>query len=69
MQTSQCTTSTKRPAHLTLNLLNQEAYCDLLLTLSQLKPEDFFLSYIPNIASTEMMEEQQPQLCLHCCKN
>lgn len=42
MQTTQCTTSTQRPARLTFNLLNQQAYCDLLLTLPQLKPEDFF---------------------------
>lgn len=69
MQTSQCTTSTQREAHLTFNLLNQQAYCDLLLTLSQLKPEDLFLSCTPNVASTEMMEEQQPQLRLHCCKD
>lgn len=69
MQTSQCTTSTQRLAHLTFNFLNQQAYCDFPLTLSQLKPEDLFLSCIPNIAPTERMEEQQPQLRLHCCKD
>lgn len=69
MQISQCSTSTQRLAHLTFNLLNQQAHYDLPLTLSQLKPEDLFPSCIPNIASTEMMEEQQPQLHLHCCKD
>lgn len=67
MQNRRCTTSSQRLAHLAfkVRLLLQRAYCDFHFSLCHNWNQKIcFLSCIPNTASTETTEEQQPQLCL-----